>query len=273
MKKIIIFSTLLMVIFTSLAFAITTPSITPSTWSQNTKIVVDWTPVGGAADGDIDSVVIRLSSTLTANSSSSILLNRTNSTAENFNTKTNLNETFGMNFSVEDATNYAVTAILSFNGSETSSASTTVIVDRTAPATPTTLTTGTINNAGTISATVQGANVTTCTISFGLGGIRSPMTHSGNTCTFTVGLNNPSDGTYQYNVVASDGINSSTSATTEITIDAVANPARRSPSSLSAPVTQKAAIGMTGVQKFALGALIVVLADLFGGLGLIFKKR
>ena len=44
MKKLTILSILLMVALASFAFAVTTPTITPTTWSENTKIIVDWTP-------------------------------------------------------------------------------------------------------------------------------------------------------------------------------------------------------------------------------------
>ena len=156
-----------------------------------------------------------------------------------------------------------------------SESSTTNTLDRGGvPSTPTSLTTAKRVSGDTITATVNGANTTSCTISFGLGGIRNAMTHSGNTCTFTVARDSPADGIYSYNVLAGDGANSSTSSAVQVEIDAIGNPSRRSPASLqiSKPISQKLS-GMGNVQKIATFALLAVVADILFGLGIIFKKR
>jgi hypothetical protein len=106
---------------------------------------------------------------------------------------------------------------------ESITAITGVVVDNTKPGTPTISSPAadsTVKNSDIITYTVQGVNVTACTIYF-TSGTNYAMTHSGNTCTYTVSRTAPPDLDYNTYITATDGLNTSTSAATHLKIDAI----------------------------------------------------
>jgi hypothetical protein len=122
---------------------------------------------------------------------------------------------------LEDATDWAFTAeCYNTTGDNENASRTGVTVDNTAPTTPTSLspTTGTDKTANSFSATVTGAQTTACTLTYWSTiqpSTTAAMTHSGNTCTHSLTLPNAD---WQYTVTASDGTNTSLSATTNLKI-------------------------------------------------------
>lgn len=247
-----------------------TIALDTTTWRQNTN--VSFTLTGA---GNVTNLLVRASATNIANSSSSLIINISNTTITNFQTNI-VNFTFGNSIVFEDTTGATITlSARNVSADEIGSSSTSsVIIDRSAPSPPTSLTTAKRVDGDTITATVTGINTTVCFISFGLGGIRNSMTHSGDTCTYTVAKNSPSDGSYVYKVYASDGLNESASSDTTIEIDALSNPARRSPSSLDVtkPIVSATQGSGVNMQTFLKFAILFVVLDLFFKFGIIFKK-
>lgn len=241
---------------------------------------------GIASTRDAIRIYVNISSSFTANSSTSTTIgfniNSTNGTQNKDSVNISL-DNIG-NVILEDGQSYTLNCYCeNRTTSDTvgagsvacNSTRTGVRIDRTVPQIPTSLTTAERLDGDAITATVNGANTTKCTISFGLGGIRSAMTHSGNTCTYTIAPNSPSDGVYQYQVFASDDLNETASAVTSIEIDALGNPSRRSPSNLGlqqSPITTTTNRNVNFQQIIKI-LLVVVVVDLIFGMGLIFKKK
>lgn len=167
------------------------------------------------------------SSTSTANSTAVLIRNITNSSIS----QTYLNTTFNSNL-LEDSNDYVVYAIC-YNGTytnETSASSTGVVIDNTIPQTPSSLSPSASSTdddgAVTFSGTVTGVNTTGCTLYFSgknPGASSYTMTHSSNTCTYS--FTSMPEETYDYYITASDGTNTTDSATTrfDISIDTPAN--------------------------------------------------
>lgn len=222
---------------------------------------------------------LNATSSSTANSTRATFVTSASNETKATNMPLNIvNMTFPNSAILEDASDYTFygscqnsTARITCNATRTN-----VIVDRTTPSAPTSITTAKRDDGDTITATVTGTDTTRCTLAFGLGGIRNTMVHSGNTCTYTVSKDNPSDGIYQFKVYATDQKDETASLTTTIEIDAIDNPARRSPSSLqmSQPVANAVSSGGGGnMQTILKVGLVLVALDLILGLGFVFKKK
>lgn len=136
---------------------------------------------------------------------------------------------------LEDASTYsAKVTCTTINGTEeletaTSSTNTGITFDHTAPATPTTSSITTNNRIKTTTAlsyAVTGGYTTACTLF--IGGANMPtsaytsfaMVHSGDTCTYSINKSTMPDATYNVFCRATDGLNTTDSATVEgITFD------------------------------------------------------
>ena len=197
--------------------------------ADNTVLNVSFT---GGEGNDTAQVSWYLSSPSTANSSASKLFYvATNDTGASANGS--INFTFDSSLVLEDSNDYTVTAAM--NGTACSGSATSVLVDRTAPSAPTTShTSGTTfddKDTTTITYTVTGTDTTGCRIAFlsDGGGIRFTgtntfaMTHSGDSCTYTVTKFAIPDSTYNVYVQASDGTNTSTSVRRDYIIDTQAS--------------------------------------------------
>lgn len=185
-------------------------------------IVRDGTRFGASIDAALDSNNNQcswfLSSPSTANTTVVVLM--TNSTITSSNLTRNMTYVEAT-YIIEDSTDYTVFAGC-YNGSAwVNSTSKTLTFDRSAPDTPTTTeTTQKIKSSKSISYTVGDFNTTGCTLY--LGTVLAPsqysyaMTYSGTTCSKTISesLNIP-DGTYNMYAAASDGTNTTNSATLE----------------------------------------------------------
>lgn len=219
MRKIILIP-LILILFLAYTYASPQLTINTLTWTQNALINISTKDVNDDSKVNISFITIRCSSPSTANSSTSNIYNISNSSATNFDLGY-ANFTFGSNLVLEDSNDYTCNAI-STNGTITS-ASVTATIDRTAPSAPTSIQfTNPVDDTNTITATVTGTDTTNCYIRFGSPQVEGrAMTHSGNTCTFTVGQNNPPNGDYQTFIEASDKTNSTLSSVQSITIRAV----------------------------------------------------
>ena len=214
MKKIIFLMCLISLLVIGVVSA-TVPSLTleTTTWNLDTPVNISLT-----SGANITNLAIFGSSSSTANSSTSLIINITNSSTKNFMDGNDANFTFQSFIVLEDSSDYSITAKTTGNGAADgiTLTATTVTIDRTAPTVPIT----TIQNGdvfvkdGVITYTVNGVNTTGCIISFGRnrfsGSNTFAMTHSGDTCTYTVTEGNPPDGTYDTWVQASDGLNKTT---------------------------------------------------------------
>jgi len=197
--------------------AITTPAAS-ATISGSTYVNV--TVTNPSIDGFNCSIYA--SSTLTANTTESLLIfqmanNTVGGTAFVNGTANTL--------AVEDANNYILKAVCrNSSGFEFNDTNTGITVDNTVPQTPSSLSPADASTETdgdvTFSATVTGANTTSCILYFSTRNPGTPsyaMTHSGNTC--TVDLTAIPEETYDYYITASDETNTSTSATARFEID------------------------------------------------------
>lgn len=220
-KMILSLSSLIILIALALTIS-AAPALTLNTvtWQEGTRVNVSTKSANDASQVNMSFVTLRFSASNTANSTSLTLINITNTTETNFDFGY-ANFTFGNDMILEDTAVGAVTGVSTgiLSGGDVALASTTITVDRTIPQLPTSATpTGTLTSRDqTISATVNGANTTTCTLTFvgknpGYSGY--VMTHTGNTC--SQAFTNLPKGQLTYTVTAGDGTNSS-SATTENT--------------------------------------------------------
>lgn len=196
---------------------------------------------------DTAACAVFIMSASTANSSWSLLINITNSSNDDNDQEAmwgDLNATLGVEFVVEPSNNYQVypecynsTSQGDAGGSRVGSTVTGVIFDRgdVPPAPTTSHTAQTIfANGDTITYTVDGANTTGCKIAFlangqpprATGSNVFAMTHSGDSCTYSVAIGAPSDGIYNVYVQASDGTNTSFSSRLDFNIEAFGEQSR-----------------------------------------------
>lgn len=164
-------------------------------------------------------------STVTQNSSFSSISNITNSSRPRVSNLTLPNSVI-----LQDADNYEFRATCYWNGSsaqaanavQVSSTVSNVLLDRTKPSAATAITyTNPVQDADTITATIDRANANRCYIKFG-GNSLTPMTLSGSTCTYTAqrGVQTPPDSDYKFLIKADDRTNNTDTADTNyVTID------------------------------------------------------
>lgn len=221
MKRLILLMALMSLFIVGIADAALTLQTT--TWRNDTKINITF-GTGDYVGNATHNLTIFASCSDTANSSTSKIYNITNTTATNFN-EGSANFTFDSTLNLEDSTLCSVTGrTLGIGDADAKLLSAiTVNMDRTAPSAPTTSHSAGTEfddvNTKTISYTVIGTHTTSCRIAFMENG-KAPrftgtntfaMTHSANTCTYTVTKATVPDGIYDTYVRASDGTNTSTS--------------------------------------------------------------
>jgi len=147
-------------------------------------------------------------------------------------------------------------------GSEAITAISSVIIDNTAPTAPTLTCESEYNNNEDIQYAVTGSGTTACTIYFGANDYA--MTHSGDTCTYTVAKNAPADSNYELYATATDGTNTSTSSKCTIRIDAL-------PSGDNTAINIEVASQQAAKQKS--GKMVFIIAAVFIVIYLIYKKK
>jgi hypothetical protein len=151
-----------------------------------------------------------------------------NSTYYNLTTKTSganatsLNATWASTLAEDSSKCYFRCILGNQSGSSVySTASSAVVIDNTVTAVATSLSPSTATSKSDIdfSATVEGANTTSCNLEFDSPAYKttSLMTNSANTCIYS-DLDLPDPGIYHYRIVATDGRNTSTTAWTTLTV-------------------------------------------------------
>jgi len=201
-----------------------TPALITTTWKIGEFINISTKTTNDGSLINISHFSLFFSASNTANSTSRLVLNITNTTATNFDLGY-ANITLGNDIILEDTAIGTVTSIATGAGdsANTNITSTTVIVDRTICSVPTSISpTGknTTDKDYTFSATVIGVNTTQGTLDFvniNPGQKSYTMTHTGNTLSVTI--NDIAEGSYPYTVTCSDGTNSSTSAEQLFSVD------------------------------------------------------
>lgn len=177
------------------------------------------------------SVAFFATSPSTRNSSAALnglVANLTNATQNSIN-QSHINTTIGASKIIEDSNDYTLdcTCYNGTAGTACNSTRTSIEFGRTAPSAPASITyTNPVEDAETITATIDRTNANRCFIRFGSQTAeRKAMVLSGTgdtqTCTFTVGKNNPPNFDYQSFIEADDRTNSTLSNVQYVTIRAV----------------------------------------------------
>ena len=184
---------------------------------------------GGTTD-DTFSLIINASSVTTQNSSSLTLfiVNQSNSTAASIvasRNKINVSVPTFSNLILQEGNDYVLTASVenSTDRVACNSTRTGITIDRVPTTAPTAITfSNPIDNAETITSTINRSNANRCFIRFGSPqAARTAMTLSGSTCTYTASFNNPPNSDYQTYFEADDRTNSTLSALQFVTISSV----------------------------------------------------
>ena len=238
MNKLIFLMVLVSIVLMSVVIA--SPQlalITTGKWSENTIVNISTKSTNDDSQINTTFITIRFSASDTANSSTGVLINITNTTATNFDLGY-ANFTFGNNLIAEDTLVASVTGLTTGNttAGETYVATTfsavTINFDRTKPSTPTTTQAvqSVLKAADVITYTVTGTDTTKCVISFQTSKISKSsgtntfaMVHSGDTCTYTIPQITIGDSVYSMSGWASDGTNASFSSIIDIEIDNIAS--------------------------------------------------
>ena len=215
-----------LMILSLVAIAMASPALTinTATWEASTVVNISTKTANDGSLVNMSYITVRFSATDTANSSTSRVVNITNTTATNFDLGY-ANFTMNSAIVLEDTSVGSATAISTGVGASdaVTSSALTILVDRTTPTAPTGMTpaASTVTSRDqTFVGTVVGAETTGCTLIFdGANPPRttSTMTHSGDTC--TLALTNIPSATYRYAIRASDGVDTADSAYTELTVD------------------------------------------------------
>jgi len=275
MKKLILLIALISLFMIMGVNALVSGDITiqTTTWQENTLVNVTLTN-----GNNVTYVTLRGSASNTANSSTIVIYNITNSTATNFNFAS-ANFTLGNDIALEDSVSWSITPITtgSQGGADgVSGSATTVTIDRTSPSVATTSHKANTEfddiNTRTITYTVNGANTTSCRIAFGktrfTGSNTFAMTHSANSCTYTISKGAISDGTYKTYVQASDGTNTSVSTGIDFKIKTIEGVAGDDISAISVPLVEKGVIGQVN-----LGMVLLIVIVGTGAYLAFFKKK
>lgn len=248
--------------------AFTCASASPTVIHENTQLNVTF-----ADDGNLNtsiSVAYFIFSGLTANSSSTILFT-------NITNTTTISASFTLgdyNADVlEDDSTYTI-APIAYNGSLRTGGATQVscttqtgiVFDRSKPNVPTTTqaSESTVKSGDIITYDVNGANVSKCRIAFlTSGAVRTTgsntfaMTHSGDTCKFTL-TGGISDGAYNLYALADDGTNSSLSSKLLVNVNTISDDVPDVTGEIEVAVAQQ-------VSADELGTILIWLIVIGGG--------
>lgn len=276
MKKLILLMVLISMFLIGIVSATPQLALITTTWQENTMVNLSTKSANDGSLINMSYIQILFSASDTANSSTSTIINITNTTATNFDLGY-ANFTFKNGYVLEDTSKGSVTGKSTglLGGGSVDLSATTVNVDRTSPSAPTTSHSADTEfddvNTKTITYAVTGTDTTSCRIAFGKstfsGSNTFAMTHSGDTCTYTVTKATIPDDVYTTYVQASDGTNTSTSAGRNFKIKTFEGAAADEISALSVPIAQKV------MEQVNLGtAALVIILGVFGYMAF-FKKQ
>lgn len=276
MKKTIMLFWLAGMLLIGIAYAgdsatLNTPSITGSGVDLNVTLSIT------SDAGNTVSCAFFGSSPSTANSSTSLISNVTNSSSD---TGAYVNYTLASSDVLEDSNDYtiSVTCYNTSDGFSVTGASS-VTVDRSTPSAPTADDSADsefdAGDSSTITYTVTGTDTTGCTIFFGSAG-QSPrfygsntyaMAHSGNTCTYDVSELNPADGIYDVYVEASDGTDTATSSMINFYVNSFSDDM-----SGSEYISEVSKAVVKNKQFKDIGTIVIIVVLLFGGAKMLKNK-
>lgn len=192
--------------------------VTPATSSSVNGATVSWNVTNGTLN-EMVNCSIYLSSSSTANSTATNVSTGANVTAS----ATNITGTFDSTI-LEDSNDYSIYAsCTNSSGSISNTSASTITIDNTIPQAPSSLSpSSSTDTDGSVSfsATVTGANTTGCTLFFvgkNPGSSSYAMTHSSNSCTYTI--SSVPEESYAYLIQASDGTNSTNSSQATFLVD------------------------------------------------------
>ena len=210
-----------------------------------------------SASATTDSVTAywNVTSTLTANSSNSLLITQANLTGAVLMADGSVNASIGVKDILEDADNYIFTGSIEDDTERVtcSSTSTSITIDRTTPSSPTAdiaaLTVFDDVITTSIVYSVTGTDTTSCRIAFLQDGARPrftgsntfSMVHSGDTCIYTVKKAEVPDGTYQVYAQASDETDTAISSKRDYEIKTLASDVGSGGLAITAPIAAKVA--------------------------------
>lgn len=197
----------------SISFAMAGTMVTPAS-----SATLGGTVALNASGTNLQNCTFYAGSSLTANTTWTQIAFSSNQTV----LKGSINTTFD-SASLEDATDYSFNATCRnlTNSLTAQTLTTSITVDNTVPVAPSSLTpTSSSDGSASFSSTVTGTRTTACTLLFTGANPGQPsytMTHSGSTCTYS--LSAMPGMIYTYYVRASDGTNTTDSATQQLNVD------------------------------------------------------
>lgn len=259
-KKIYAISLFLVIALILLIATVSALTLTPASSSTLTGVIV-LNVTGGGNEGNITNCSFYAKSASTANSSWVFLANHLNWSADGTGVNSYINGTFN-SVGLEDSTDYIFNASCTNASSAQSTVVTSLItVDNTVPDAPTGLTpTSSASNSVTFGSTVNGRETTSCTLIFtGInpGNPTYSLTHTGDTCTSTALI--VSDQTYNWYITATDGTQTTSSATQTILVD-TQNPSGRATAIVeSTGVAPELSVTKNVFQKEIIGIKVWVL--------------
>lgn len=223
MSRYVMIFSLMLLLLVAVAMAAPALTINTATWGTNTVVNISTKSANDASLVNMSHITVRFSAADTANSSVSMIINITNTTATNFDFGY-ANFTFGNSIVLEDTAIGSATAISTGVGASdaVTSSATTITVGRTTPTAPSAQTpSGTVHDRDqTFTATVVGAETTGCRLNFvttNPGSSSYAMTHSGTSC--TLALTGIPSTTYNYYISATDGVDTTNGANVELTVN------------------------------------------------------
>lgn len=201
--------------------------VAPTSFILGNANMINMSIASGGEGQNVTNCTIIATSSSTANNTW-VQVNK--NTADSFNNTNGGGNGSGKlpDYAFEDAPDYQIKAYCfnktnSQDSTDNCTALTSRTIDFSKVATPTITcddTLKTLSNNELINYSVAGRNTTACTINFG-GYTSYAMTHAGDACTYTVTKNSPADKAYRLYTTATDGTNSSNSATCDVVVNAI----------------------------------------------------
>ena len=232
MKKLILLLALISLFMIGIAYATPQLTLNTVTWSAGTMVNISTKSANDDSLVNMSYITLRFSASDTANSTSKNLINITNTTATNFDLGY-ANFTFGNSIILEDTAVGSITGVSTglLGGGSVALSATTVNIDRTKPTAPTTTqaSESEVKDDDILTYTVTGTDTTSCRIAFlqdgasprSSGSNTYAMTHSGNTCTYTIsGIPDLNYNVYGW---ASDGTNSTYSSKLNLIVNSISD--------------------------------------------------
>lgn len=219
-RNILLLFALLVVLLVPSAFAddITCAIVSPSSSSTiGATTVFNVSLAGGTGNASV-TVDWNASSSVSRNTSTlSLFMSQANLTGAALMANGSINRTLPSDPAIDDTNGYTITASVKGTGGQTQCTGTltSMTFDLSDPSAPTGITfSNPVEDAETITATINRANANRCWVKFG-GNPKQAMTLSGSTCTYIVRADAPANSDYQVVFSADDRVDSEAAAATQ----------------------------------------------------------